>query len=411
MSDDPTFVAARTEDDSPVGNVLIDKAGRSRPIDRAGAYRRPVGRRGQRAGLCYDPEEPGLDLNDKELWPHVIEPSFDSTRLQLGVLPEKEGKEPHYTVLDVGLDEDIPLVEEARLVCSVHDTCREQDPGHGFMVGAGDHARRDGLVQPFVLVNGGERRDVSSALERAGRVFAARFTGRGLGFEAMLKVQEETWPVGARASRGIPVCWDASSDYGGSSHVDRDGAESFACWLQLKRGAPSRNWALLFPRHGVVVRLRHGTWVRWDGRFAPHCTAIPQVAEGDNLLSLFCSLPADVLVTFERLWRLYDRLRERSAPASTALVPGSAKRVKVGGGNRSMFEEGNPVECLVTVGVMPEEIRRGSRAGRRRWAEANARRMAGVVVKVDTSGIVVQTGPGTTWEFSHSEAQNRVTCV
>ena len=62
----------------------------------------------------------------------------------------------------------------------------------------------------------------------------------------------------------------------------------------------SRHWWLLFPQHGVAVQLMHGTWVSWDGRSAPHCTAVPDVAAGDCLMSLFCSLPADAVGVLER---------------------------------------------------------------------------------------------------------------
>ena len=42
------------------------------------------------------------------------------------------------------------------------------------------------------------------------------------------------------------------------------------------------SWYLLFPRHGLAIELCHGCWISWDGRVQPHCTAVPDVAEGDR---------------------------------------------------------------------------------------------------------------------------------
>ena len=54
------------------------------------------------------------------------------------------------------------------------------------------------------------------------------------------------------------------------------------------------------PEHGVAVQLMHGAWVSWHGARVAHCSGVPDVADGDCLMSLFCSLPADAMGVLER---------------------------------------------------------------------------------------------------------------
>ncbi len=83
----------------------------------------------------------------------------------------------------------------------------------------------------------------------------------------------------------------ASKNLGNKIHRDNDAARSFAVWVN-KKGDASKSWYLLFPEWEVAIVIANGTWISWDGKCCGHCTAVPSVAEDDELLSLFCSLPA-----------------------------------------------------------------------------------------------------------------------
>ena len=113
-----------------------------------------------------------------------------------------------------------------------------------------------------------------------------------------------------------------SWDLGNAMHCDDDGDRSFACWVSRNRqwsGRPlSRHWHLLFPRHGLVVTLVHGTWISWDGVAQPHCTAVPAVAPGDELYSAFCSISAPTVTSLTRTNHCEAVMRERAAPSRTA---------------------------------------------------------------------------------------------
>ena len=103
-------------------------------------------------------------------------------------------------------------------------------------------------------------------------------------------------------------------------HCDDDD-RSFACWVSRNRpwsGRPlSRHWHLLFPRHGLVVTLVHGTWISWGGVAQPHCTAVPAVAPGDELYSAFCSISAPTVTSLTRTNHCEVVMRERVAQSST----------------------------------------------------------------------------------------------
>jgi hypothetical protein len=78
---------------------------------------------------------------------------------------------------------------------------------------------------------------------------------------------------------------------GNELHNDGDADRSFAVWINKNTGETSKSWHLLFPAWDVAIELCKGTWISWNGKFCGHCTAVPDVADGDKFLSLFCSIP------------------------------------------------------------------------------------------------------------------------
>ena len=253
--------------------------------------------------------------------------------------------------------------------------------------------------------------------------------GRDIGWESMLEKQADLWPVGGRA-RARPLCWDVSCNLGNAEHIDKDGARSYARWMCVGGGVAmqSKSWWLLFPRHGIAVRLRHGVWVSWHGPTMPHCTAVPEVAEGEQLLSLFTSLPQDVCSVFARMGELWDGLRARSEPVLESVsrpslghfdlprgpLPrksGCGDKVSVGLGRRTMFTVGDAVSMRVSP-EMPARVKSGGKSAKRRWMDQNSKRADGVVVEVSERRVCVRhtgaRGKGHVHEGDHQWAQNNV---
>ena len=70
-----------------------------------------------------------------------------------------------------------------------------------------------------------------------------------------------------------------SVDLANAPHYDvNDVSKSVAVWVEEKPGQ-AENWYFVFPnisyedKEGLVVRLRHGTAISWDGRKIFHCTS------------------------------------------------------------------------------------------------------------------------------------------
>ena len=274
-------------------------------LSRAAAEAIPLSRRMNRKGVVYDASHGWCAAS----WPYVLAaPAFGSGSHRLLIAGE---------VLDVHYDPHVdprlcPMAEE---LMGSHVACRETDPMMGVMVGVGSHLRRDGYVGNFVTTGGAElrehqRRRVASISEVAGQLFAQHFRERGVGFQEMMGEQERLW------GRSVyPLVWNISRDLGNAEHVDHDGHRCYAVWVSRHgHASQSQSWWLLFPQHGVAVQLIHGTWISWDGRVQPHATAVPEVAEGDALMSLFTSLPADAMGVLERRLRGGEELRQRSMP-------------------------------------------------------------------------------------------------
>jgi hypothetical protein len=239
----------------------------------------------------YHPEYDGFAPDS---WQVVIN-AHESARLELAGAVDGAPS----TIVDI---QRAPATTEARLLeitefaIDQHAMVRRSD-GVGGMVGIGDRLGYDGEVHSFVMKEEQLRGKFAHDLHFATEQFAAHFAGRNVGWEEMLVQQAELWPNPKPKSAR---CWDASVDLGNSCHTDCDGALSFAVWLRAKPDGGARGWWFLFPEHGVAVALAHGTWISWDGRSQPHCSTVPCAPEGDRLLSLFASLPANLCSVFKR---------------------------------------------------------------------------------------------------------------
>ena len=375
------------------GNVRRYVTGVSAYMDPELAQAIPKGVRGQRAGLLYDSGVIGFEPT---AGPHG-----------LGGPPGGGGGTTKWSwrgggMLHVTHDPEVGegMVEVGERWGRSHVPCREGDCSNGGMVGVGEHLRRDGQVAPFILKGGeGGREQIHRDMESMGGLFREQFAGRGVGYEEMLERQGQLWrsrQQGDLSER--PVCWDMSWDLGNAEHCDRDGWRSYARWFARHRHASaSRAWWLLFPRHGVAVQLTHGTWVSWDGRTAPHCTAVPVVAEGDCLMSLFCSLPANVV-----------NVLQRGEVCRAALCKRSSQGVEVSAG-RALFDElreGMRVRYRFVPLAPPGKSKRALRD----WGKAHVRWVSARVASKSATHVVLRdaSGSGLSSTLSVGDVSNRV---
>ena len=80
-----------------------------------------------------------------------------------------------------------------------------------------------------------------------------------------------------------------SVDLANAPHYDtNDVSKSVAVWVEEKPGQ-AENWYFVFPnirldgKDGVLVRLRHGTTISWDGRKIFHCTSRTDPGPGNKV--------------------------------------------------------------------------------------------------------------------------------
>ena len=140
---------------------------------------------------------------------------------------------------------------------------------------------------------------------------SCRCAGAGCAWEDL-----EAHPTAAKYG-GLPACADASANLANPSHVDvGDAHRSFAVWVrQQPQAGRVDGWWFLFPHVGLAVELVDGVAISWDGREVSHCTSAPSqpVRHDDALLSLFFSLPLDVIAAGERRRLMSDALVARHA--------------------------------------------------------------------------------------------------
>ena len=167
--------------------------------------------------------------------------------------------------------------------------------GVGIMVGIGEHLNRNGHHTDFVLRpkfrTMWSNEEEKMTMSKCGGIFEAQFKDKSVGYKEMIEHQKRLWPNNCPSRvNDIPRCWNASQNLGNELHNDCDADRSFAVWTNEKK-FHSKSWYLLFPEWELSIEICHGTWISWNGLSCGHCSTVPNVVEGDQFLSLFCSIP------------------------------------------------------------------------------------------------------------------------
>ena len=149
------------------------------------------------------------------------------------------------------------------------------------------------------------------------------FRGRGVGVEEL-----EADDLVPRTPTGRVVPGGAASgDLGNSEHCDvSDATQGWACWVVHADRSEGRfdepaAWWLLFPAIGLAVRLVHGVFVSWAGKWISHCTCVPQRVEGVQLLSLWGGYQRGVFDVMHAQAEFSDVVAARASGAFGACLP------------------------------------------------------------------------------------------
>ena len=115
----------------------------------------------------------------------------------------------------------------------------------------------------------------------------------------------------------------------------------------------------------------------WDGREQPHCSAVPRVAEGDALMSLFCSLSAKLCASLARDATCESVLVERAIPVPGPKLPYD---MRVGRAQVLLMSLSEKQKVMVRL-VMDAPAGISARA-RKQWSRIHYRFVRCRVVKV-----------------------------
>ena len=257
-------------------------------------------RRNQIPSLLYDQRGDGFDPTT---WPFCI-PSTENACLYLR--PLNGHGNLHSNLVHVhrsnNNSENDFLYETTSKLIREHNPVRMTDgwDGVGLIVGTGERLDRCGQHTDFVLKPQFRTRwsneEEKLTMNECGKIFEAQFRDECVGYDLMIKHQKYIWPKECPDKvTDVPRCWTASKNLGNELHYDDDADRSFAVWINKNKGQQQpKSWYLLFPEWGVAIELCEGTWISWNGSTCGHCTAVPDLADDDELLSLFCSIPKNL---------------------------------------------------------------------------------------------------------------------
>jgi hypothetical protein len=127
---------------------------------------------------------------------------------------------------------------------------------------------------------------ILSDMPYAHSIFKDQFGHRGIGYNKMMKCQEE---YGNEELPDYPARWMASDGLRNPEHIDDKEMRSYAVWLMNTLEKARTSTYLLFPQWKVAVQLDNGTWISWNGKKCAHCSTVPREPDGFRILSLFTS--------------------------------------------------------------------------------------------------------------------------
>ena len=289
---DGEIICPHLGEDYPRGNMY-----RKKEVTQYKAAR--LQRTGQLGGrvvsLLYDEGHVGFCPKN---WRFFVGRSDEGRWLLLPSDGDKEGQpHPLYVHRSKNVEENSSLYEVTKTLINNHPQVRNGEgwDGVGSMIGVGEHLDMHGKHCNFVLKD--EKRHMwtdtneNLIMMDCGQIFEKHFGGKDVGYHDMIAKQKTVWPTNCPSRLSDhPRSYSASCNLGNELHRDNDAARSFAVWVNEK-GDESKSWYLLFPEWEVAIEVTHGTWISWNGRYCGHCTAVPNVAAGDSLLSLFCTIP------------------------------------------------------------------------------------------------------------------------
>ena len=289
-------------EDYPRGNMHRKKEVTQK---KAATLRRTGQLGGRVVSLLYDEGHVGFCPKN---WRFFIGQSDEGRWLLLPSDGDKKGQpHPLYVHRSKNSEENSYLHEVTKTLNENHPQVRGGKGwgGVGSMIGIGEHLDVQGHHCNFVLKDDKRHMwtdtDENLIMIDCGRIFKEHFGGKDVGYDDMIAKQKTVWPTKCPSRlTDHPRSYSASCNLGNELHRDNDAARSFAVWVNEK-GDKSKSWYLLFPEWEVAIEVTHGTWISWNGRYCGHCTAVPNVAAGDSLLSLFCTIPK----------RLYTYLKKR----------------------------------------------------------------------------------------------------
>lgn len=162
----------------------------------------------------------------------------------------------------------------------------------GKMVGTGQHvARGQSIISSFKKDKDFDTeacsdlcREMAAYLETElpHQVIAMRAAERSFGLHPDITMGGEL---------GVTASMDQSIDIGNNSHYDvGDASVSHSMWSETHPGTATNWWFVLNnvrvfhngkTYDGLLIKLRHGTSIVWDGRVIRHCTSVTHI-DGDN---------------------------------------------------------------------------------------------------------------------------------
>ena len=181
--------------------------------------------------------------------------------------------------------------------------------GIGKMIGIGKHIdQMVGQHCNFVMTK--KHRNLwsnikeSMTLQKCGEIFKKQFGDKEVGFNEMLEEQKRLWPKECPDElKDEPRTYNGSENLGNEMHRDDDDDRLFPVWVD-KMGDELKSWYLLFPQWEIAIQLTNGTWISWDSGSCGHCSAVPEVYDGDRLVSLFCLGPKTLGNHLRKKWRI-----------------------------------------------------------------------------------------------------------
>ena len=170
------------------------------------------------------------------------------------------------------------------------NTSRRNNHDQGKMIVIGQGRKANGSYGFYSLTNSTD--DITAATSSVMNLAEDYYNNKGFSV-AVKSMKDQCGHSGIIDRKSFVTSIVQSMDLVNSAHIDvNDSTESISTWTESNI-YNADNWYFIMPnttrdgKKGIVIKLRHGVTIKWDGRLLMHCSTVGSKDKSNHVYGTF----------------------------------------------------------------------------------------------------------------------------